>query len=230
MCSGVDWCTISVLLKPYLCNWSLRVCLTCGWSRFLLCSPLSLRCPSGKMSVHYQGLNVIWFLVECLTVSPYFLLLGRREIIILACLNWTTHYFFLTSRSPNCLGASREIIRSLAPTLKPEYLCAPRIFRILPLGQVCGNTFITVMQHSFRSPFDIDFTLVTWWYAILAPFRQYFSLNALMSVTAEHYLLNGISSSAPPTLTGLIDTCLGWPQTAIHCQTFSHMALYFLCT
>lgn len=78
VCSGADWCTISVLLKPYLCNWSLRVCLTCGWSRFPLRSPLSLRCPSGKMSVHYQGLNVIWFSLECLTVSPCFLLLGRR--------------------------------------------------------------------------------------------------------------------------------------------------------
>lgn len=78
VCSGADWCTISVLLKPYLCNWSLRVCLTCSWSRFQLCSPLSLHCPSGKMSVHYQGLNVIWFSLECLTVSPCFLLLGRR--------------------------------------------------------------------------------------------------------------------------------------------------------
>lgn len=78
VCSGADWCTISVLLKPYLCNWSLRVCLTCGWSRFQLCSPPSLRCPSGKMSVHYQGFIVIWFLLECLTVSLRFLLLGRR--------------------------------------------------------------------------------------------------------------------------------------------------------
>lgn len=78
VCSGADWCTISVLLKPYLCNWSLRVFLTCGWSRSQLHSPVSLRCPSRKMSVHYHGLNVIWFLLECLTVAPCFLLLGRR--------------------------------------------------------------------------------------------------------------------------------------------------------
>lgn len=49
------WCTVSFLLKPYLCNWSLRVCLSCGRSRFLLCSPPSPRYPSGKMLVHYQG-------------------------------------------------------------------------------------------------------------------------------------------------------------------------------
>lgn len=78
VCSGADWCAISALLKPYLCNWSLRVCLTCDWSRFQLCNPLSLRCPSRKTFVHYQGLNVIWFLLECLTVSPCFLLLVRR--------------------------------------------------------------------------------------------------------------------------------------------------------
>lgn len=64
----------------------------------------------------------------------------------------------------------------------------PRFFRILPLGQVYGNTFIAVMQHSPFSLADIDFTLVTLWYA----FQQKFLSKYVMSVTEEHYLLKGI--------------------------------------
>lgn len=70
------------------------------------------------------------------------------------------------------LGCQSEIIRMLSPALKPESLCAPRFLRIVPPGQVCGNAFIAVMQHSPFSPVDIDFTPVTLWYAFLAPFEQ----------------------------------------------------------
>lgn len=141
MRSGADSCTISVLLKPYLCNWSPRVCLTCGWSRFQLRSPLSLRCPSGKMSVHYlrpQRNLILPGMFDSFFQLPAFLEEGDNYLC-LPLLNRRLHSLS-KYRLRGCLS---EIIRVLSPTLKPEQcvcVCVPRVFRLLPLGQVYGNT------------------------------------------------------------------------------------------
>lgn len=50
VCTGVDLCAVSHLLKHYLCNRPLRVGLTCGRSRFRLRSTLPLCSKSGKDS------------------------------------------------------------------------------------------------------------------------------------------------------------------------------------
>lgn len=75
VCSGVDLCALSLWLKPYPCNRPLRVGVTCGRSRFRLCTPcLSAahqeKCPSTT--------SIIGFLLECLALSSRFLLLARR--------------------------------------------------------------------------------------------------------------------------------------------------------
>lgn len=154
---------------------------------------------------------------------------GKKGIIILACLNWATNYIlFLMALSPERVGASLRLW-GCSLLLVNQKACVHPDF----LESYLRDKFVeTHLLLWCNIPLSAQLTLISLWWHCGMLFSHHlsnnFSLNAQMAVTAEHYLLNGISSSAPQTLTGLIDTCLGWPQTAIHCQTFSHMALYFL--
>lgn len=72
MCSGVDLCAVSLLLKPYLCNRPPG-----GWSNL---QPVTFQAPHHRASLLQCPFitSIIGFLLECLTVSPHFLLLARR--------------------------------------------------------------------------------------------------------------------------------------------------------
>lgn len=59
VCTGVDLCAVSHLLKAYLGNGPLRLGLTCGRSRFRLRSTLPLCCKSGEMPVHYRHNRIL---------------------------------------------------------------------------------------------------------------------------------------------------------------------------
>lgn len=75
VCSGVDLCALSLWLKPYPCNRPLRVGVTCGRSRFRLCTPCLSAAHREKGP---STTSRIGFLLECLTLSSRFLLLARR--------------------------------------------------------------------------------------------------------------------------------------------------------
>lgn len=79
VCSGVDLCALSLWLKPYPCNRPLRVGLTCGRSRFRLCSALPVCCRSGEMPAHDQHNRIPTGMFDSFFPFPAF---GKKGIVI----------------------------------------------------------------------------------------------------------------------------------------------------
>lgn len=115
VCSGADSCAISVSLKPYLYNCPPWVCLTCGWSRFKLHSPLSLCCTSGKISIHYQHNLILTGMFDSFSLVPAFRMGG---IVTLACLKSSTDYI---------LFLMYKLLHWMLSFLKSRNLCVPTI-------------------------------------------------------------------------------------------------------
>lgn len=101
VCSGVGLCALSLWLKPYPCNRPLRVGLTCGRSRFRLCSALPVCCRSGEMPVHHQHNRIPTGMFDTFFPFPAF---GKKGIVIwrqalIAFLSWmlpfSSNYKFL---------------------------------------------------------------------------------------------------------------------------------------
>lgn len=103
VCSRADWSTISDLLKPYLCNGSLR-----GLSNLWLVTfptpqravpPLPIR-ENVRLLPRPQHNLILTGMFDSFFLLPAF---RKRGIIIVACLKWTADYVhFLTYKLPWC--------------------------------------------------------------------------------------------------------------------------------
>lgn len=80
VCTGVDLCAVSHLLKAYLGNRPLRLGLTCGRSRFRLRSTLPLCCKSGEMPVHYRHNRILTGMFDSFSPASCFCQGGDRYL------------------------------------------------------------------------------------------------------------------------------------------------------
>lgn len=126
------------------------------------------------------------------------------------------------------LGASREII---CTHYQGSYVYPDFFFRTFPSGTSlwkriyhCDATFLS------QPPVDSDFTLVTSWYASPASCQQWFyskcrNVRCIPALFITlHYLI--CSSDLDQANWHLASVT----SHSVHCQTFPHMALYFLHT
>lgn len=129
VCSGVDLCALSLRLKPYPCNRPLRVGLTCGRSRFRLCSTLPVCCRSGEMPVHDQHNQIPTGMFDSFFPFPAF---GKKGIVIwsqalITFLTWMLPFFnfFLINLQ---MSANYKFLRRIR-------------FKHAPLGHAFLSTF-----------------------------------------------------------------------------------------